>query len=270
MHCQQGGEVWAWNGLLHAFRRFPSGFELFLSSGSFPGGACLTGEGHRYDRCSSQVLGDLVHQFDRWGWPVWSVRAELMQLLCFFWWFACIFPGGVALVQGELACVQGELFLVFKLWLVICALCLSIGLSRMCRAVALALGVRDLSYLGDLSLCLCLAFDRLLEFLFICFFSFSFLLCYYLWVLSMHSSRGRLRTMCGSRTGGWSLPGVMSDWQRCVDWFLAKYYKCRLRLDWCWCRWRTSVKGHCWRWISVNLEYLLYIGFDYDLQLTRH
>jgi hypothetical protein len=28
--------------------------------------------------------------------------------------------------------------------------------------------------------------------------------------------------------------------------------------------------GPCWRWISVNLEYLLYIGFDYDLQLTRH
>jgi hypothetical protein len=28
--------------------------------------------------------------------------------------------------------------------------------------------------------------------------------------------------------------------------------------------------GGCWWWISVNLEYLLYIGFDYDLQLTRH
>jgi hypothetical protein len=27
----------------------------------------------------------------------------------------------------------------------------------------------------------------------------------------------RVRTMCGSRTGGWSLPCVMSDWQRCVD-----------------------------------------------------
>jgi hypothetical protein len=26
-----------------------------------------------------------------------------------------------------------------------------------------------------------------------------------------------LRTMCASRTGGWSLPGVMSDRQRCVD-----------------------------------------------------
>jgi hypothetical protein len=60
-------------------------------------------------------------------------------------------------------------------------------------------------------------------------------------------SVGSLRTMCGSRTGGWSIPGVMSDWQRCVDWFLAKYCMCRLRLDWCWCRWRTSAKGHC-RW----------------------
>jgi hypothetical protein len=27
-----------------------------------------------------------------------------------------------------------------------------------------------------------------------------------------------MRTMCGSRTSGWSLPCVMSDWQRCVDW----------------------------------------------------
>jgi hypothetical protein len=54
-------------------------------------------------------------------------------------------------------------------------------------------------------------------------------------------------TMCGSRTGGWSLPGVMSDWQRCVDWFLAKYCRCRLWLDSCWCRWRTSAKDRC-RW----------------------
>jgi hypothetical protein len=51
----------------------------------------------------------------------------------------------------------------------------------------------------------------LLEFLFVRFFSFSFLSCYYVWVLSMHSSRGRLMTMRGSRTGGWSLPYVMND-----------------------------------------------------------
>jgi hypothetical protein len=64
---------------------------------------------------------------------------------------------------------------------------------------------------SDLSVGLCLAFDRLLEIFFIRFFSFSFLSGYYMCVLSMHLSRGRLRIMCGSRTGGWSLPGVMSD-----------------------------------------------------------
>jgi hypothetical protein len=48
---------------------------------------------------------------------------------------------GVALVQGELACVQGELFVVFELWLVMFALCLSIVLSRMCRALPLLRGV---------------------------------------------------------------------------------------------------------------------------------
>jgi hypothetical protein len=64
---------------------------------------------------------------------------------------------------------------------------------------------------SDLAHCLSLAFDHLLEFLFICFFCFLCSLGLYMCVLSMHSSRGRLRTMCGSRTGGWSLPGVASD-----------------------------------------------------------
>jgi hypothetical protein len=57
--------------------------------------------------------------------------------------------------------------------------------------------------------------------------------------------------MCGSRTGRCSLPGMMSDWQCCVDWFLAKYCRCRLRLDSCWCRWRTSLKGRCWWGLQV-------------------
>jgi hypothetical protein len=43
------------------------------------------------------------------------------------------------------------------------------------------------------------------------------------------------------RTGGWSLPGVMSDWQRGVDWLFVEY--CRLRLDLRWCRWRAGAKG---------------------------
>jgi hypothetical protein len=101
--------------------------------------------------------------------------------------------------------VQGELFVVFELWLVVCALCLSMAISRMCSGGAVALAI--LSSSSDLVLCLSLASDRLFKFLFIRFFSFYFLSCYYLWVLSMHSSRGRLKTMCDSRTGGWSLPG---------------------------------------------------------------
>jgi hypothetical protein len=49
---------------------------------------------------------------------------------------------------------------------------------------------------------------------FLFFFLFSLVMkC----VLSMHSSRGRFRTMCGSRTGGWLLPDVMSDWQHCLN-----------------------------------------------------
>jgi hypothetical protein len=51
--------------------------------------------------------------------------------------------------------------------------------------------------------------------------------------------------MCDLRIGGWSLPGVMSDW------LLAKYCRCRLRLDWCWCRWTTSVKSRGWWGLQV-------------------
>jgi hypothetical protein len=45
------------------------------------------------------------------------------------------------------------------------------------------------------------------------------------------------------RIGGWSLLAVMSDWQHGVDWLLAKYCWCRLRLDSCWCIWRAGAKG---------------------------
>jgi hypothetical protein len=128
MHCQQGGEVWAWNGLLDAFRRFSGGFEPFLRS--------------------------VVHWSDRSRSPVWPVR---VLVLCTCWapvwpvvvigltgvswsccscpvfkWFACIHPGWGALVQGELACVQGELFVVFRVmfrgfalfaWAFFCLIC---------------------------------------------------------------------------------------------------------------------------------------------------
>jgi hypothetical protein len=112
MHCQQRGEVWAWNGLLDAFRMFSGGFEPFLGSGV-----------HRSDRSRSPVwpvrvlvMFTCCTPVDRWCWPVSPVRAELLQLPCFKWCFACIRLGGVALVQGELASVQGSPLWFFKLW----------------------------------------------------------------------------------------------------------------------------------------------------------
>jgi hypothetical protein len=121
MHCQKGGEVWAWNGLLDAFRRFSGGFELFLGSGV-----------HRSDRSRSPVWPvDVLALFTCCTpvWPVvvtgltgesWVVAAALFQVVscmhspCFKWCLACIRPGGVALVRGELARVLGELFVVFR------------------------------------------------------------------------------------------------------------------------------------------------------------
>jgi hypothetical protein len=196
------GEVWACFGLLDASRRFSGGFEPFL------GYVGLTGGVERSD------------------------RSELSWCSCsvFIKWFACIRPGGVALVQGSLHVCRGSSLWVSSLVGGLRSLLEHSFISDVSSRCP-SLRVRDLSYSGDLSLCLCLAFDRLLKFLFICFFPFSFLSGYYMCVLSVHSSRGRLRTKCGSRTGGWSLPCVMSDWQRCVDWLLAKYCRCRLRLD---------------------------------------
>jgi hypothetical protein len=95
--------------------------------------------------------------------------------------------------------VQGELVVVFEFW--------SGGLRSLLEH----------SFVSDVSSrCPCslpfFGFRSLVAVSFYSFiFFFSFLSCYFMWVLSMHSSRGRLRTMCGSRTGGWSLPFVMSD-----------------------------------------------------------
>jgi hypothetical protein len=54
-----------------------------------------------------------------------------------------------------------------------------------------------------------LASDRLLEFSFSLFFSFLFLFGYQN-VYVINALKGEIESLCGSRTGGWSLPGVMS------------------------------------------------------------
>jgi hypothetical protein len=107
--------------------------------------------------------------------------------------------------------VQGELFVVFELWFGCLRSLFEHGFVSDVSSRCPCLRGPRLVFSSDLVLCLSLAFDRLLRFLFIRFFSFPFFSRYFMWVLSMHSSRGRLRTKCGSRTGGWSLPCVMSD-----------------------------------------------------------
>jgi hypothetical protein len=160
----------------------------------------LTGEGDRYDRsrlscCSCPVSSGVLHTF---------VQGELH-------WF-----------RGALACVQGELFVVFELWFGgLRSLLEHSFVSDVSSRCPCLRGTRLVFFKWSCSLPL-FGFRSLLSVSFYLFLFFSFLSCYFMCVLLMHSSRGRLRTMCGSRTGGWSLLGVMSDWQHCVDWFLAK------------------------------------------------
>jgi hypothetical protein len=104
-----------------------------------------------------RVKGELVHFFCIFGfweyaaeenrldrfrkpvWPIleWDVEENRLDLFWKLVWpvlAAEHAPGECALVQGEYAYVQGELLYA----LVVCALCLSIVLPRMCQAVALA------------------------------------------------------------------------------------------------------------------------------------
>jgi hypothetical protein len=107
--------------------------------------------------------------------------------------------------------VQGELFVLFEFWFGGLRSLLEHGFVSDVSSRCPCLRGPRLVFFSDLTLCLSLAFDRLLGFLFIRFFSFLFSLVSKSCVLSMHSSRWRLRIKCGSRTDGWSLPSVMSD-----------------------------------------------------------
>jgi hypothetical protein len=189
----------------------------------------LAGWGHRSDRLECWSNSHVAHRSDRWCGPVWPVRAELKQLLCFRQVVcmhssrgSCIGSGGACMCAGRALCGFLALVWWFALftWAQSCLGCVE-PLPLPKGSETCLLQVIFLSAFLWISIA-CWSFFL--------FFSFSFLSGYYMCVLSMHSSRGRLRTMCGSRTGGWSLPGVMSDWQRGVGWFLAKYCRCMLRL----------------------------------------
>jgi hypothetical protein len=114
---------------LEGFQVVSSLFWALLCTG-------LTSQGHRSDRSVCWPCSYVGHRSDRWRWPV---RAELMQLLWFFQVVcmhssrgSCIGSGGACMCAGWALCGLSSFGLV------VCALCLSIVLSRMCRAVVLA------------------------------------------------------------------------------------------------------------------------------------
>jgi hypothetical protein len=144
------------------------------------------------------------------GLTAWSRRSnrpgqseQVFAFCCIPVLNCCICSGGVCFGSGGACICAGELFVVFEF------------LFSDLRSLFEHDFVSDVS-----SHCPCLRGPRLVFFgfrslvevsFYLFLFFFPFLLCYFMSVLSMHSSRGRLRTMCGSRTGGWSLPCVISD-----------------------------------------------------------
>jgi hypothetical protein len=101
MHCQQGGEVWAWNGLLDAFRRFSGGFETFLGSVV-----------HRSDRSRSPVWPVRVLVL----WPVWPVWAEIVAATLFSSGLHAFVQREVHWLRGSLHVCRGSCLWLFKLW----------------------------------------------------------------------------------------------------------------------------------------------------------
>jgi hypothetical protein len=121
----------------------------------------LTGWGHWFDRSECWSCAHVGHRSDLWWCPVWPVWAEV---LCTCWapvwpvvvpgltgvsWSCCSCPvfqvvcmhssrGRCIGSGGAYMCVGGSLCGFYIFVLVVCALCLSFVLSRMCRAIALA------------------------------------------------------------------------------------------------------------------------------------
>jgi hypothetical protein len=134
MHCQQGGEVWAWNGLLDAFRRsqvVSSHFWALVCTG-------LTGQGQRSDRSECWSCAHVGHRSERWWWPVWPVWDDVVAAALFSSSLHAFIQGEVHWFRGSLHVCRGALCGFSSLVLVVCALCFSFVLSQMCRAVALA------------------------------------------------------------------------------------------------------------------------------------
>jgi hypothetical protein len=94
--------------------------------------------------------------------------------------------------------------------LVVCALCSWFCLGCV-EPLPLPKGSEPCPLQSDLALCLSLAFDRLLKFLFISFFYFSFLSGYQILCVVNALIKGEIEDHVWSEDRWRSLPGVMSD-----------------------------------------------------------
>jgi hypothetical protein len=115
MHCQQGGKF----EHVLACCRYLEGFQVVSSyfwaravsrwSSAWP--------------VSSTGLTRVVPRSDRWGGPVWLVKARLKQLLFFARCFACIRPGELHWFWGSLHVCRGALcgFRALDWWFVLFA-----------------------------------------------------------------------------------------------------------------------------------------------------
>jgi hypothetical protein len=148
MHCQQGGEVWAWNGLLDAFIRFSGDFEPFLGFG--------------------------VHRSDQLRPPVWPVRVLVLFTCCTLAW-----PVVLTGLTGQGWVVAAALFQVLSCMHSCRGSCIGSGGSlHVCRGSSLWYfelwfgGLRSLlehSLVSDVSSCCpCLRGPRLVFFKWSC------------------------------------------------------------------------------------------------------
>jgi hypothetical protein len=88
---------WANGCILEGFQVVSSHFWASLHTG-------LTDQGHRSDRLECWPCSYVGHRSDRWWWPVWPIRAELMQLL-YFHQVVCMHSSRVNCIGSGGACI---------------------------------------------------------------------------------------------------------------------------------------------------------------------